>query len=321
MAKKGLDIPEAKPNKSGDVFDLDVLMGKKQVTAAEAVTEVTQDYNLEDGAFVVMQIAASDIVADPDQPRDTKKLTNEYISELGDSIEATGQIYPIIVRKNPNARNPQHWMIVDGECRWLAVGKKNGLNSLNCIVLNDDLDLTDILIMQVTANNKRKEMSAADDARAYARIAAGLKDQGKTQETIATQLGMHRVTLSKYIRLAKEENTVILKLSEDGHTQDLSTLIGLAAINDSSPETAQNVIDLIEAGNVPSDLRGYIDKTLKNLNKDKKPKSAPRPKVYKPSNVSLIESGGISTLSLKVGDKAIQLDLSDIKDELKKLLH
>jgi ParB/RepB/Spo0J family partition protein len=325
MAKKLL-IPKKKKTES-DAFDLDSLMGKTQISQADAVAEVKKEFQIPEGAFVVEQISVDSIVADPDQPRNTQKLTDEYLAELGDSIKRVGQIYPVIVRKNPNKKGSQEWMLVDGECRWLGVKQHKDLHSLNCIVLNDDLDLTDILIMQVAANNKRAEMSIADNAIAYARIEAGLKKQGSNQEEIAAELGMHRVTLSKYTRLARKENLGILKISEEGHSQDLSALIGLAGINDKSPEIARELISNIMAGNAPTDLRAHVTQVLKGINDTEKGAnkvkvtSAAKPKVYKPSNVSLIDVKGVSTLSLDVKGKSVLVDLTDIADELKALFN
>ncbi len=319
----GLNIPKAKKKSE---FDLDALMGKATLTSEEAVSEIQEEYKIPDGAFIVKRMSVENIIADPDQPRNTKNISAEYLEDLGNSILETGQIYPVIIRKNTNDNYSQEWMLVDGECRWLSVTKHPDLTELNCIILDEGLSLTEILIMQISANNKRTEMSIAENAFAYQRVANAKKVTGSTQQDIADSLGMHRVTLSKFLRLAKEENSAVIQMSADGYTQDLGTLVSLAGINDKNPEAAQKIINSLINDKAPEDLRGYVATILKQVTNQNdgdvvQVQKTVKPKLYKPTKVDLKELEGVPTLILDVKGKSIQIDLSDIQEDLKSLFN
>jgi ParB/RepB/Spo0J family partition protein len=320
--KNNLVIPKKAKSK---IWDINSLSGNAPIAKTEAVEEVQKEFALTEGSFIVQALNLDDIVADPDQPRDTEKLEEEYLDNLGNSIYADKQLYPIIVRPNPLANSDAHWMIVDGECRWLSMGRHPDLNTITAITLSDDLDLTDILLMQVTANDKRKGTSTAEKANAYARIYKGFKAKGLTQQDVANKLGIKRTTLSKYTSIS--ENNEVMKMSYDDITQDFNSLSLLCTIYKKSSVTGQKIVGNIRAGKVDQELRRFLEDVLQGLSEEQpdqtsnKSHKTVKPKFYKPTSATYKNIEGEDYISLDVKGKFVQISVSEIKDDLLKIVN
>lgn len=129
------------------------------------------------------------------QPR---KSFDEYeLKSLADSIQASGIIQPLTVRKNSNGE----YELIAGERR-LRAAKMAGLRRVPCVLHKTD-DAT-AAFYSVIENLQRSSLTFFEEAYAIERLTS---DFGLSQAEISSRLGMAQSTLSNKLR--------ILKLSED----------------------------------------------------------------------------------------------------------
>ena len=121
----------------------------------------------------VSEIALSDIVANPNQPRTV--FNQAAIDELAASIRTHGVLQPVMVRPRAGGR----YEIVAGERRYRAA-LEAGLKRIPAVIrsLTDEESLTVALI----ENIQREDLNPIEAARAYKQL---MDDYGLTQ----TQLG------------------------------------------------------------------------------------------------------------------------------------
>jgi ParB/RepB/Spo0J family partition protein len=126
----------------------------------------------------VFQIALEDISRSEDQPRTL--FENDSIARLAASMEADGQINPVLVAELGNGK----YRLLAGERRFRAAGV-NGWKTIRATVqrapLNDDARL----LLQLAENVHRQDLTPLDEARAYLR----LTDRGWTAERLAERIG------------------------------------------------------------------------------------------------------------------------------------
>ncbi|WP_176737431.1 ParB/RepB/Spo0J family partition protein [Micromonospora citrea] len=126
---------------------------------------------------VLRTIPVGKIEADPDQPR--KQFTEEELAELAASMKKLGQLQPVAVRKLAKAGT---YRLVVGERRWRAA-QQGGIEELAAMVW--EMDDEAAFIAQVAENVNRQDMTAMEEAAAYARLA----DAGWEVEAIAELFG------------------------------------------------------------------------------------------------------------------------------------
>jgi ParB family chromosome partitioning protein len=136
----------------------------------------------------IRQIARAEIVASPLQPR--KTFAPDELTELIESIRERGVIQPLIVRK-VNGK----FELIAGERRWRAAGEA-GLETLPVIVR--EASNRDVLELALIENLQRADLSAIEEAEAYARL---MKEFSQTQEQVARQVGKSRVAVANAVRL------------------------------------------------------------------------------------------------------------------------
>lgn len=124
-------------------------------------------------------IEISRIVEDPDQPR--KRLDEEALNGLADSIRSHGVLQPITVRLLPNVNM---YRIVTGERRWRA-SQMAGLDAVPCVVADTDGD--DALTCQLVENLQREDLQPLEKARAISRVKDAI---GANNREIASRLGI-----------------------------------------------------------------------------------------------------------------------------------
>jgi ParB family transcriptional regulator, chromosome partitioning protein len=150
--------------------------------AAEAPS--TEDLNPSD-------ISIDRIIPNPKQPRRT--FIEADLEELADSIRAKGVIQPILVRPDPN--QPEMFEIIAGERRWRAA-RRAGLTAMPAVVREfDDREVLEIAIIE---NVQRSDLNAVEEAEAYKSL---IDRFGRTQESVAQQVGKSREHVSNTLRL------------------------------------------------------------------------------------------------------------------------
>ncbi|MEP7210554.1 MAG: ParB/RepB/Spo0J family partition protein [Alphaproteobacteria bacterium] len=145
---------------------------------------------------VVEDLASSDIAIDriapnPKQPRRT--FVESELEELTESVRTRGVLQPILVRPDPT--RPEMFEIVAGERRWRAA-RRAGLSMIPAVVREfDDRAVLEIAIIE---NVQRADLNPVEEAEAYKAL---IDRFGRTQESVATQVGKSREHVSNTIRL------------------------------------------------------------------------------------------------------------------------
>jgi len=137
------------------------------------------------------EIAIDRIVPNPKQPRRT--FLEADLEELTESIKTKGVIQPILVRTDPS--QPEMFEIIAGERRWRAA-RRAGLSMVPAVVREmDDREMLEIAIIE---NVQRADLNAVEEAEAYKAL---IDRFGRTQESVAQQVGKSREHVSNTLRL------------------------------------------------------------------------------------------------------------------------
>jgi ParB family chromosome partitioning protein len=141
--------------------------------------------------FLASEIPIDRIVPNPKQPRRT--FAEEELQELADSIRAKGVLQAILVRPDPS--NGDMYEIIAGERRWRAA-RRAGLASIPAVVrAMDDRETLEIAIIE---NVQRADLNPVEEAEAYKSL---IDRFGRTQESVASQVGKSREHVSNTLRL------------------------------------------------------------------------------------------------------------------------
>jgi ParB family chromosome partitioning protein len=136
-------------------------------------------------------IAIDRIVPNPKQPRRT--FVEADLEELAESIRTKGVIQPILVRPDP--AQAEMFEIIAGERRWRAA-RRAGLTAIPAVVREmDDREMLEIAIIE---NVQRADLNAVEEAEAYKSL---IDRFGRTQESVAQQVGKSREHVSNTMRL------------------------------------------------------------------------------------------------------------------------
>ncbi|MBI1360226.1 MAG: ParB/RepB/Spo0J family partition protein [Alphaproteobacteria bacterium] len=137
------------------------------------------------------EISIDRIAPNPKQPRRT--FNEAELEELSESIRLRGVLQAILVRPDP--ARPEMFEIVAGERRWRAA-RRAGLTVIPAVVREfDDRDVLEIAIVE---NVQRADLNAVEEAEAYKAL---IDRFGRTQESVATQVGKSREHVSNTMRL------------------------------------------------------------------------------------------------------------------------
>jgi ParB family chromosome partitioning protein len=133
------------------------------------------------------------IQAGEEQPRD--QFDVEKLEELSLSIKANGLLQPIIVYKDPVAKD--RYRIIAGERRWRAAALA-GLTEIPALVRTVNRDR--LLELSLIENIQREDLNPIEIATAFHRLSGQL---GLSHEQIAERTGKERSTVTNFLRLLK----------------------------------------------------------------------------------------------------------------------
>ena len=137
------------------------------------------------------EIAIDRIVPNPKQPR--RMFGESELQELSDSIRAKGVLQPILGRPAP--ANADMFEIVAGDRRWRAA-RRAGLTAIPAVVRPmDDREMLEIAIIE---NVQRADLNPVEEAEAYKAL---IDRFGRTQESVASQVGKSREHVTNTLRL------------------------------------------------------------------------------------------------------------------------
>lgn len=185
-----------------------------------------------EGSLPSSEIAIELIVPNPKQPRRT--FPEQELQELAESIRTKGVLQAILVRPDPV--DPSRFEIVAGERRWRAA-RRAGLSSIPAIVREmDDREMLEIAIIE---NVQRLDLNPVEEAEAYKAL---IDRFGRTQESVATQVGKSREHVSNTMRLLNLPDDVREHVREGR----LSAGHGRALLKTADP--SQLALQVIEKG-------------------------------------------------------------------------
>ena len=146
------------------------------------------------------------------QPR--KDFSTDELNSLASSIEETGIIQPILVRKNDDI-----YEIVAGERRWRAaqIAKIHEVP-----VLIKELTDEEVVKISIIENIQRVDLNPIEEANSYKKL---IQDFGYTQEKVSASLGKSRSYIANSLRLLSLPESIIIFLKEgkltSGHARAL----------------------------------------------------------------------------------------------------
>ncbi|MBN9616698.1 MAG: chromosome partitioning protein ParB [Acidobacteriales bacterium 59-55] len=230
-----------------------------------------------------LEIPLDHIERNPFQTR--TRFDEAQLTELAQSIAATGVVQPILVRP---LGVPDRYQLIAGERRWLA-SRKAGKATVPAIVRQVSDEQT--LEMTIVENLQRSDLNPMEQARAYQRLSQQFR---LTQEQMATRTGKERASVANFLRLLRLPEPVQQRVESGelsfGHARALLALESAEAI----AAAAQKVIALsLSVRQTETYVQGLIDPEAKQKKEDK-------PKVEVDPNVREAEDRLRRTLGLKV---------------------
>jgi ParB family chromosome partitioning protein len=221
-----------------------------------------------DPAKSTQEIALELIDPNPYQTR--RRINEETLSELADSIRASGVVQPVVVRPGPNGR----FQLVAGERRFLA-SKKAGKTTIPAVLRQ----ISNEQAMEITIieNLQREDLNPIEQARAFERLS---REFGLTQEQIASRTGKDRASIANFIRLLKLPEALQEALENGllsfGHGKVLLGLVGFPQqLEDAAREAIQKQLSVRQT----EDLAGRLLNPEQPGQKPEKPDRALDPNV------------------------------------------
>lgn len=160
---------------------------------------------LEDAANALKEIPLREIRKNPFQPR--KSFSPEGLRELKESLNTSGLLQPITVRRAPEGG--EHYELVAGERR-LRAATELGWTTISAIV--KELDDRELLSLALVENLQRSDLNPVEEAEGYSRL---IGEFGHTQQTVASLVGRDRSTVANMLRLLQLP-TALLQMLRDG---------------------------------------------------------------------------------------------------------
>jgi ParB family chromosome partitioning protein len=165
---------------------IDAEQGSAAVAAGIAPLATSAEEDLTSSDIAIDRVAPN-----PKQPRRT--FVEAELEELTESIRTHGVLQAILVRPDPS--RPEMFEIVAGERRWRAA-RRAGLKMIPAVVRAfDDRAMLEIAIIE---NVQRADLNPVEEAEAYKAL---MERFGRTQESVATQVGKSREHVANTIRL------------------------------------------------------------------------------------------------------------------------
>ena len=156
---------------------------------------------------------------DPDQPR--RRLAQDALAALAKTLQAEGQLQPILLRPDADAKGK--WIIVAGERRWRAAAM-NGWKKLLAIAHNGDPEVASLL-----ENLQRVDLTPFEEARGINRL---LTEKGWTQDQAAHALGKQKSDVSGTLRILSLPESFVAEVLTSEHPPSKNVLIELSRVSD-----------------------------------------------------------------------------------------
>jgi ParB family chromosome partitioning protein len=149
-------------------------------------------------------IPIGQIGRNPFQPR--REFNVEELGELQESLNSTGLLQPITVRRRPGKDG---FELIAGERR-LRAAMKLGWKEIPAII--KDIDDRTVLTLALVENLQRTDLNPIEEGEGYHRLS---NEFGLTQQQIAETVGKDRTTIANMLRVLQLPE-VVRKLLQDG---------------------------------------------------------------------------------------------------------
>jgi ParB family transcriptional regulator, chromosome partitioning protein len=160
-----------------------------------------------EGGQELAELPVDQIHPNPRQPR--RRFEPDAATGLASSVRAQGLLQPVVVR--PRAEGG--WELIAGERRWRAA-KDAGLPNLPALIRT--ADDRDSLLLSLVENVAREQLSAVEEARAYAVL---LDEFGLSLGDVAERVGKAKSTVSNRVRLLELPEDVLWMLARGDLTE------------------------------------------------------------------------------------------------------
>ncbi|HET6348784.1 MAG TPA: ParB/RepB/Spo0J family partition protein [Candidatus Krumholzibacteria bacterium] len=136
----------------------------------------------------VFEVATDGIDTNPFQPR--KRIDDERLKELSESIKADGVLQPVVVR-----RKGSKYELIMGERR-LQAARLAGVARIPVVVR--DVSDADALRLAIVENIQRENLNPIEEAQAYRRL---ISEFSASQADVAGMVGRDRSSVANTLRL------------------------------------------------------------------------------------------------------------------------
>ena len=182
-----------------------------------ALLPTLEESILKDEANEIKNIALTEIIPNPDQPR--KDFDEDEMQDLTASVKEHGVLVPIIVNKNDSN---EKYLIVAGERRFRAA-QRAGLAEIPAIVKNfNDQEILEIALVE---NVQRSDLNVVEEAKGYKIL---MERFGYTADDLAKRMGKSRPQIANCVRLLNLPSEVLEMVAEGklsaGHVRPLLAL-------------------------------------------------------------------------------------------------
>src|SRR5213595_1133053 len=157
------------------------------------------------------QIRVDEITPNGRQPR--RRFEPEATAGLAESIKRQGLLQPVVVRLRPSGG----YELIAGERRWRAA-KDAGVESLPALIR--EADDRDSLLLALVENVAREQLSAIEEARAYAAL---IDEFGLSLGEVGERVGRSKPSVSNRLRLLELPDEVLWMVARgeltEGHAR------------------------------------------------------------------------------------------------------
>jgi ParB family transcriptional regulator, chromosome partitioning protein len=145
----------------------------------------------------LVHLPVAGIEPNPRQPR--QAVADEEPSALAASIRAQGIVQPVVVRPRPGGG----YELIAGERRWRAA-REAGMPTVPALVR--EADDRDSLLLALVENVARKQLSAVEEARAYAVL---IDEFGLSLADVAVRVSRSKPAVSNRVRLLELPDDIL----------------------------------------------------------------------------------------------------------------
>jgi ParB family transcriptional regulator, chromosome partitioning protein len=166
----------------------------------------------------------------PRQPR--RRFAPEATDGLAGSIKAQGLLQPVVVRLRPEGG----YELIAGERRWRAA-RQAGVETVLALVR--EADDRDSLLLALVENVAREQLSAVEEARAYAVL---VDEFGLSLGDVAERVGRSKPSVSNRLRLLELPDEVLWMLARGELTEGHARAVLAVPDHDAQRRLARRIV-------------------------------------------------------------------------------